>query len=63
MRKLFGIHSWTTKKGEAGRNLVKVVVEKGRIRNIYNPIPSKDIKHTTFLIFGKCFTIDWNKEG
>lgn len=64
MKKFFGVHTWMTKKGQGGKKFIKLVVKGNTITRIFEDRPSLDIKHITFLIFGKCFTLDcvWNRK-
>ena len=64
MSKFFGIYTWITKKGQAGKKFVKLTVKGNIITRVFEDKPFQDIKHITFLIFGKCFTLDcvWNRK-
>jgi len=58
IKRNFGVHRWTTKKGQYGKKFVGVVVKNDYLKRIYEDVPEKDIEHITIGIFGKCFTIN-----
>lgn len=62
IKRNFGIHKWTTKKGQYGKRFVGVVVKNDYLKRIFEDVPKKDIEHVTICIFGKCFTFTINKQ-
>jgi len=63
-RRFFGIHIWRSRKGQGGKKFIKLVVKGNVIKRVFEDKPIRDIKHISFLIFGKCLTLDcvWDKK-